>query len=94
MAELLSLGLDVGTTTTQLILSKLTVEKIVPVAEIVSYGLTEADYRNFFNPIDPDRIKHHPIAYDPSFIEGYLLRLRYLGECLREGVFPNDRADL
>lgn len=74
--------------------AKLTVEKIVPVAEIVSYGLTEADYRNFFNPIDPDRIKHHPIAYDPSFIEGYLPRLRYLGECLREGVFPNDRADL
>lgn len=74
--------------------AKLTVEKIIPAAEIVSYGLTEADYRNFFNSIDPDRIKRHPVAYDPSFIEGYLPRLRYLGECLRKGVFPSDRADI
>ena len=70
--------------------AKLTVEKIVPKAEIVSYALTEDDYRDFFNPIDPDRIKRHPVAYDPSFIETYLLRLKYLVSCLVEGVFPDE----
>ena len=73
--------------------AKLTVEKIVPVAEIVSYALTEADYRNFFNPIDPDRLARHPVEYDPNFIETYLPRLKYLGSCLMEGVFPDAFAD-
>ena len=70
--------------------AKLTVEKIRPVAEIVSYGLTEGDYRDFFNPIDPERVKHHPIEYDPDFIAGYIPKLEYLGECLRKGAFPNE----
>lgn len=70
--------------------AKLTVEKIVPKAEIVSYALTEDDYRDFFNPIDPNRIKRHPVAYDPGFIETYLPRLKYLGSCLVEGVFPDE----
>lgn len=72
--------------------AKLTVEKIVPVAEIVSYALTEDDYRDFFNPIDPERVKRHPIAYDPSFIEAYLPRLKYLVSCLVKGVFPDEIA--
>lgn len=70
--------------------AKLTVEGIVPAAEIVSYALTEADYRDFFNPIDPERVKRHPVAYDPGFIEAYLPRLRFLGSCLEKGVFPNE----
>ena len=76
------------------IFAKIHEESSVPVAEIVSYGLVEHDYRNFFNPIAPDRVAHHPVAFDPGFIEGYLPRLRYLGECLQEGVFPHDGADL
>lgn len=73
--------------------AKLTAEKIVPEAEIVSYGLREEDYRNFFNPIDPDRLRHHPVEYDPEFIKAYLPRLKYLGSCLTEGVFPDEIPD-
>ena len=73
--------------------AKLTVEKIVPQSKIVSYALTEDDYRDFFNPIDPKRIGDHPIEYDPKFIESYLRRLEYLCGCLRKGVFPNEVPD-
>lgn len=70
--------------------AKLVTEKVIPKAEIVSYGLTEMDYRNFFNEIDPERIKHHPIPYDADFIAKYLPRLEYLAGCLREGSWPNE----
>lgn len=73
--------------------AKLQEEKIIPQSRIVSYALLEADYRNFFNPIDPARLKEHPIEYDPDFIEEYLPRLKYLRDCLKEGVFPNENAD-
>ena len=68
--------------------AKLMEEGEVPSAEIVSYALTEDDYKDFFRPIDPERIKRHPVAYDMAFIDSYLPRLKYLGECLRKGVFP------
>lgn len=57
-------------------------------AEILSYGLTENDYKNYFNEIDPDRIQHHRIEYDEDFITEYLERLKYLNKCLREGRMP------
>lgn len=63
---------------------------IAPKACIVSYGLLEADYRNFFNPIDLNRLKEHPIEYDRTFIDEYLPRLKYLRDCLKEGVFPDE----
>lgn len=63
----------------------------IPQAEIASYGLLEEDYRNFFNDIDPGRLRRHPIAYDGSFIYGYLTRLRYLADCLERGVFPDEK---
>lgn len=57
---------------------------------IVSYGLQERDYINYFNAIDKDRIKMTEIAYDESFIENeYLPKLKKLSECLEKGVFPN-----
>lgn len=68
-------------------------EGIVPKAEIVSYALTDEDYKDFFRPIDPERIKRHPIAYDMAFIDDYLPRLNYLGSCLVEGVFPDEIPD-
>ena len=58
--------------------------------EIVSYQMTEADYNNYFNPIDPKRIGRWPIQYDPVFIAAYQQRLAYLADCLRKGVWPND----
>lgn len=68
--------------------AKIEEENRVPVAEIVSYGLTDADYRSFFNDIGPERLKKYPIEYDPEFILQYLLKLKVLRDCLERGVFP------
>lgn len=58
-------------------------------AKIVSYGLTESDYNNFFLPIDENRRELTDITYDEKFIEEeYLPKLRYLAGCLEEGIFP------
>ncbi len=57
--------------------------------EIVSYGLTEDDYRNYFNPIDVDRIQHNQIVYDEAFIGEFLENLKYLKRCLERGEMPN-----
>lgn len=59
-------------------------------ADIVAYGLVEADYDNFFREIDPERLCEHPIVYDPNWIETvYLPKLKILADCLKKGVFPN-----
>lgn len=66
-------------------------EGVLPTAEIVSYGLTEDDYKNFFRDIDPERIKHHPVMYSSDFIDvEFLPKLRYLKACLEKGVFPDE----
>ena len=58
-------------------------------ADIVAYGLEEADYDNFFRELDPQRLKEHPIIYDQKWIETvYLPKLRILADCLKRGVFP------
>lgn len=67
-------------------------EGCTPLAEIVSYGLFEEDYRNFFNPIDPGRVRLHPIKYNSEFISRYLPRLEYLRDCMNKGVFPDENA--
>ena len=59
-------------------------------ADIVSYGLTEEDYKNYFLPIDPERLKYHPIAYDQKWIETiFLPRITYLADCLNKGILPD-----
>lgn len=59
-------------------------------ADIVAYGLEEADYDNFFREIDPRRLQEIPVIYDPKWIETvYLPKLRTLADCLKRGVFPN-----
>lgn len=59
-------------------------------AEIVSYGLTEEDYKNYFLPIDPDRLMRHPVTYDEKWIRTvFLPRVRYLAECLDKGTLPD-----
>lgn len=68
--------------------AKSLVEKVIPTAEIVAYGLTDADYRNFFNDIDPARLRKYPIEYDPEFVIQYSLKLEVLRDCLERGVFP------
>lgn len=56
---------------------------------IVAYGLTEKDYKNYFNNIDKTRLELIPVEYDESFINNeYLPNLLILTECLKKGVFP------
>lgn len=56
---------------------------------INAYRVTEEEYRNYFLPIDPERLTEHPIAYDAAWVkEQYLPRLKILAQCLRKGVFP------
>ena len=59
-------------------------------ADIVSYGLTEDDYGNYFLPIDKDRLKLHPIVYDEKWTNTvFIPRITYLAECLINGVLPD-----
>ena len=59
-------------------------------ADIVSYALTEDDYKNYFLPIDPERLKCHPITYDEKWIETvFLPRITYLANCLTKGILPD-----
>lgn len=58
-------------------------------AYIVSYGLEEADYINYYRDIDVKRLKLHQIEYDADFINNiYLPKFNYLSECLDKGVLP------
>ena len=58
-------------------------------AYIVAYAVDEADYKNFFRPIDPERLKLYKIEYDEDFIcERFLPKIKILADCLKKGVFP------
>jgi hypothetical protein len=58
-------------------------------ADIVAYGLEEADYDNFFRDIDHKRLQEIPVVYDPKWIETvYLPKHMILADCLVKGVFP------
>lgn len=58
---------------------------------IDAYRLTEDDYANYFNEIDPERLTKHPIEYDETWIrEQYLPRLKYLASCLRRRKTPRE----
>lgn len=56
---------------------------------IVVYNLTDEDYKNFFNPIEKERIQFIKIDYDKDFIEQeYKPKLAILTEAIKKGVFP------
>lgn len=58
-------------------------------AYIVAYGLTEADYNNYYRDIDSERLSMHPIEYNDKFINDiYLPCFKYLSICLDRGIFP------
>lgn len=58
-------------------------------AYIVSNGLTDEDYKNYYRDIDENRLAFHEIEYDHEFIRNiYLPRFNYLSDCLDKGVFP------
>lgn len=57
--------------------------------EIVAYRLTDDDYTNWLQPIDPDRLSRWPIAYDREWVGcKYLPRLLHLADCLKKGGWP------
>lgn len=58
-------------------------------AFIVAYGLTEKDYKNYFLPIDENRLKEIPIEYNNDFIQNeFLPKVKYLAKCLEMGCLP------
>ena len=64
-------------------------EGVVPKTKIWAYGLLPEDYKNFFNPIDRERLKDYPIEFDLSFIEQYLIRISCLKRALEKGLMPD-----
>ena len=56
---------------------------------LYAYGLLPDEYDNY-GDIDPDRLEVQIIPYDESFIEKYLPRMLYLGECLERGEYPDE----
>lgn len=59
-------------------------------ADIVAYGLEEADYNNFLRDIDPGRRQEIPVDYNQKWVETvYLPKHMILLDCLKRGVFPN-----
>ena len=59
-------------------------------ADIVAYGLQEADYDNFLRELDPARLQEIPVVYDSRWMEAvYLPKHLILCDCLKRGVFPN-----
>jgi hypothetical protein len=59
-------------------------------ADIVAYGLEEADYDNFLRDIDPLRRQEIPVEYDRKWTETvYLPKHLILCDCLKRGVFPD-----
>lgn len=58
-------------------------------AFVVAYGLTDKDYKNFFNDIDANRLTYYEIEPNERFInEEFLPKLKYLVYCLMNGIFP------
>lgn len=58
---------------------------------INAYRLTDAEYENFFLPIDKERLTEHPIEIDTDWLAyAYLPRLKVLAACLKKGVFPRE----
>ena len=62
-------------------------------AYIVAYGLVKNDYINFFNDIDEDRISYFEVEKNDDWIEAtFIPRLKYLGECYHNGMFPTNEG--
>lgn len=57
--------------------------------DMVFYKMTDAEYENFFLPIDKDRVTIIPISYDEKWVhDEYLPRLKYLSYCLDHRFTP------
>lgn len=59
-------------------------------AYIIAYGVSEEEYRNWYLPIDPERLSAFLVEYDEEFIATWLPRFKCLERCLIEGVYPKE----
>lgn len=60
---------------------------------VVAYGLTDRDYRNFFNDIDASRLSFFEIEPNNDFINNeFMPKLKYLAHCLKKGIFPTNEG--
>lgn len=60
-------------------------------AYIVSYGLTDYDYKNYYADIDESRLRTIKIEYDEDFINStYIPRFNYINYCLDNDIFPTN----
>ena len=55
---------------------------------IIAYPMEEENYKNFFLPIERERLLRIDIEQDNLFIEEYLKRLKYLAKCLKQKKYP------
>lgn len=55
---------------------------------LVHYPLYDEDYYTFDPIVDPNRLSHDEIEYDPKFIKDYLRRLKKLTKALKERKYP------
>lgn len=62
-------------------------------AFVVAYGLTDKDYKNFFNDIDGRRLSYFEIEPNDKFInEEFLPKLKFLVNCLKGGIYPTEEG--
>lgn len=60
-------------------------------AYIVTYGLEEEDYKNYYRDLDENRLELYQVKYDEEWVNDiFLPRLKYLAECLTEGRYPTE----
>lgn len=60
-------------------------------AYIVTYGLVEEDYKNYYRDLDENRLELYQVEYDEEWVNDiFLPRLKYLAECLMEGRYPTE----
>lgn len=50
----------------------------------------QAEYLDYFLPIDPDKLTEIEVEYDEDYIEEWLLNAEHLCKCLEEGTMPNE----
>lgn len=61
---------------------------VLPELEIAAYRVDENDYKNYFTPIDVNRLSLYPVEYDEKVIEEYLEKLGELHKHIVEGTKP------
>ena len=57
-------------------------------ASIVAYPMTKEYYKNYFLPIEKEKLQFYDFELDNEFIQRYLARLKVLVKCLKKKILP------